>query len=173
MKLSSAKRKDIPLIMELISQGKEHLRQQGVSQWQNGYPSVSDIEKDISSEKAYLIVEQKLVIGYLCIDFDGDPVYPTLKGKWLSNEKYGVIHRMTIGDSFRGKGRAGDVLKLAEKICQSRGVSSIRIDTDSTNQKMQHILDKSGFIPCGSLWIDGSEKIGYEKLLFEKIGALR
>lgn len=42
-------------------------------------------------------------------------------------------------------------------------ISNFRVDTDSDNKKMQHILKKNGFDYCGTIWFDNSEKIAFDK----------
>ena len=164
---------EIGIAMELINQAKQYLKEQGIDQWQNGYPDFTCIEKDIAAQKGYFLVdgEQKQadqVVGYLCIDFQGEPAYANLKGSWLGDVPYVVVHRLAIRDAYRGKGFANLVFDLVEALCNEeeyRAVQSIRVDTDKENTKMQHVLKKNGFVFCGTIWFDNSEKIAFEKLI--------
>ena len=47
MTIRPANTTDIETILTLIEQGRRRLRRYGVDQWQNGYPSLEVIERDI------------------------------------------------------------------------------------------------------------------------------
>lgn len=150
--------------MEIICQAKAHLKKLGVNQWQSGYPDEVCIQNDIAQQKAYFLVENSNIVGYLCIDFDGEPSYTTLKGQWKSDQPFAVVHRLCISDSFKGKGLCAQAFALTEQLCLQKGIHSIKIDTDDANLSMKHILQKSGFVYCGTICFDNSEKIAFEKI---------
>lgn len=72
---------------------------------------------------------------------------------------------MAFSKEFVGIGLADTAFKLIEKVCQDRDVPYIRMDTDFPNKRMQHILEKNGYVKCGIVVFQGSEKIAYDKLL--------
>ncbi len=149
--------------MQIINSAKKHLKEQGVDQWQRGYPDEACIEGDIASKKGFFVIENDDILGYLCIDYDGEPSYNHLKGKWNTPEQYVVVHRMAFTEKVRGKGISTEVIQLVEEMSILRGIRSCRMDTDAGNQKMQHILKKNGFVFCGTIWFDYSEKIAFDK----------
>lgn len=165
MELITADNNHIEKVMELIQQAKEFLKQNGVDQWQNGYPDITCIEKDIERKTGYLCIDMENIIGYLCIDFNGEPAYESLNGEWRSHQPYAVMHRLTIDNTYKGKGVASQIFQLVEELCIEKSVYSIKVDTDDDNQVMKHILQKNGFEYCGTISFDNSEKIAYEKLL--------
>ncbi len=121
------------------------------------------IEQDIATSKGYFVVDNDDIIGYLCIDFDGEPAYNGLNGEWATDENYVVVHRMAFNDNARGNGCSFTVFKLVEELSKSKGIHSFRVDTDAGNKKMQHILSKAGFTYRGTIWFDNSEKIAFDK----------
>ena len=163
MELKQAEMKDIQIAVDIINTAKEHLKQQGIDQWQNGYPDYDCIKRDILNGKGYFIAEGDNILGYLCVDFDGEPAYSGLNGQWNTNEKYVVVHRMAFSEKARGRGLSGDALSLVEEMSKKNGVYSFRVDTDADNKKMRHILSKNGFEYCGTIWFDNSEKIAFDK----------
>ena len=165
LKLKTATLPEVDLAMEIINQAKAHLRAQGIDQWQTGYPDRACLERDAQTGKGYFLVEGSIPQGYLCIDFDGEPAYDHLNGTWEREEPYVVVHRLALSDASRGRGIAGTAFQLVEELCRARGIREFRVDTDSGNQKMQHILAKQGFQYRGTIQFDNSEKIAYEKLL--------
>lgn len=151
----------------MIEQGRTYLKSQGIDQWQNGYPNTESIQQDIDNNKGYFLTDGENYLAYLCMDFDGEPAYNDIKGKWLTEHdaKYMVIHRLAFNEQYRGKGLSTAVFKLAEEFCKEEGVKSIRVDTDGDNKIMQHIMKKAGFLYCGTIWFAGGDKVAFEKIV--------
>ncbi len=149
--------------MRIIDGAKEHLKEQGIDQWQNGYPDEACIRKDMEEGKGFFLKEGDCVLGYLCIDLDGEPAYDDMRGTWHTEEPYVVVHRLALTKEARGKGLSDTAFTLAAAYEKERGIRSFRVDTDADNEKMKHILDKNGFTYCGTIWFDHSEKIAYDK----------
>jgi RimJ/RimL family protein N-acetyltransferase len=162
MKLVLAEKQDLDTAMSMINAAKKHLRDSGVDQWQTGYPDEACIQNDIENKKGFFVERDGVKIGYLCIDFDGEAAYDTLKGTWGTEEPYVVVHRMAFSEKARGKGLSSEVFRLVEEYSKDK-VHSFRVDTDEDNQIMKHILDKNGFTYRGTIWFDNSVKIAYDK----------
>ena len=165
MKLRLVKIHEVDKAMEIINVAKKHLKQQGINQWQLGYPDYKCIRQDIKEKKGFFIADEDKILGYLCIDYDGEPAYSRLNGVWQNDGKYVVVHRMAFTENARGKGVSDTVLDLVEEMSKQKGIYSFRVDTDADNKKMQHILMKNGFMLRGTIWFDNSEKIAFEKSL--------
>ncbi len=163
MKLQLALLDELEKAMEIINMAKKHLQDQGIDQWQSGYPDAQCITDDIMNQKGYFLVDNQDILGYLCIDFQGEPAYDTLNGNWSSSEDYVVVHRMAFHDNARGKNISGIVFPLVEILSKEKNVQYFRVDTDADNMKMRHILTKNGFHYCGTIWFDNSEKIAFDK----------
>ena len=152
--------------MAVIDEAKAFLKQQGIDQWQKGYPDSDCIRRDLAAQKGWFVTDDEdTVLGYFCLDFDGEPAYQNLLGRWLSDAPYAVVHRLAFSGRARGKGLAGEVFRLVEEHCTAKGIPSLRCDTDEDNRIMKNLLSKQGFTYCGTIWFDNSVKIAYEKLL--------
>lgn len=160
-----ATEKDLKTATALIEQAKVFLRENGVDQWQTGYPNEEAIAGDLQRGEGYVMEVDGQVRGYACISFAGEPCYNELAGKWLSDLPYGVVHRMAIDDVCKGKGAVPAFFRFAEELCRERDIRSIRVDTGADNRMMQRVLEKQGFTYCGTVCFDNSEKIAFEKLL--------
>ena len=100
-----------------------------------------------------------------CVDFYGDPAYHKIKGQWGAEEPYAVVHRMAFSGAFRDRGLADVAFGLVGALCLARNVKYIRIDTDASYQRMQHVLERHGFVYRGTVLFQGSEKLAYDKAL--------
>lgn len=156
---------DIALCYEIIREGRAFQKEQGFEQWTETYPNQDTILNDIQSQKGYVIKSNGDIAGYMCIDFSGEPAYADIKGEWRRDTPYAVVHRMAFRKKYRGTGLAGIAFKLIEELCVKNDVRNIRVDTDFSNARMQHILKKNGFINCGVIVFQGSEKLAFDKLL--------
>ncbi len=148
-----------------VDSGRTFQREQGFVQWTEEYPNLDTLRSDILCQKGYAVKVDGVIAGYLCIDFDGEPAYDTIDGAWRTEEPYAVVHRMAFDRAFRGMGLADAVFSGVESLCRSRGVRNIRVDTDFPNLRMQHVLEKNGFVRCGVVVFQGSGKIAYDKIL--------
>lgn len=163
--LVKASLSEVAEAMDMINSAKKLLHDEGVDQWQNGYPDEECIRQDIVNGKGYFAEEAGRKLGYICIDFDGEPAYDHLNGEWGTGEPYVVAHRMAFAADARGKGLSETLLAKAGELAKERGVHSFRVDTDDDNARMKHILGKLGFTYRGTIWFDNSVKIAYDKPL--------
>jgi len=166
---------DIDRILCIIRQAQEYLKQQGIDQWQNGYPNRETIADDIRKGYAYVLLMNDVVVGTVAVTFDGEKTYDKIyEGKWLSEREsapgrrldYATIHRIAVDAQYKGAGFASKIIWNIEHMCRSRNVHNIRVDTHRRNTSMQRLLEKNGFIYCGIIYLeDGSERIAFEKIL--------
>lgn len=156
---------DVDAALSIILQGQEHLKNQGIDQWQNGYPNRERLEQDVRENIGYLILEDSEILGYLCIVLTGEPAYEQIEGKWLSDGEYAVVHRIAFSDAARGQGLSNTVFGLVDDFCREKKIPAFRIDTHEDNKKMQHVLLKNGFTFCGIVEYTSGLRRAYEKLL--------
>ena len=165
MEIRKAGEQDLVRAVELIDQAKAHLKRLGVDQWQKGYPDAASLRGDLAAGNGYVLVDGGHTVGYACISFDGEESYDTLQGEWLSGRPYAVIHRMAVDDDYKGRGLGSVFFQFTQALCIARGVGSIKVDTDTDNAAMRHLLETCGFRYCGVIRFDNSDKIAFEKLL--------
>ena len=163
--LELAKPEEAAVCYGIIEDGRVFQQEQGFVQWTKSYPSLDAIRQDIRAGAGYLIRVDGETAGYVSVGFDGEPLYDTIAGRWHTEEPYAVIHRMAFARRFQGTGLSGAAFELIGRLCRSKGVRSIRINTAPPNLRMQHVLEKNGFVRCGVIIFQGSEKIAYDKTL--------
>jgi len=162
--LEPAKTHELDLCIAILREGRAFQQEQGFTQWTDDYPTPALIEQDIREQQGYLFKIDGEAAGYMYLSFDGDPTYPSIEGKWLSDIPYIVVHRIALSRRFAGRGLSTAAFGEIQKLCEEKGLHSIRIDTDKKNHRMQHVLEKNGFTFCGYVLFDGDKKWAYEKL---------
>lgn len=163
--LVHTKETEIPLAMEILNMAIAHLKSNGTDQWQGGYPNLAVVEEDIALKRGYFAMFQGEILGYLCIDFHGEPVYDKIDGQWASQEDYAVVHRMAFHEKFRGKKLGTQAFQAVEELVKAQSVRNFRIDTAVDNPTMQKVLENSGFTYRGMVYYDRGKRMAYDKLL--------
>jgi GNAT superfamily N-acetyltransferase len=133
-------------------------------QWQDDEPSPATIQRDIVHGNFYGLYDNEQLLG-TCALLDEDPSYNVLvKGAWLNNDPYKVIHRFVIDQSFHRLGYGSTFLNFIEKMCLEDHIDNIRVDTHILNKPMTHLLLKNQYIECGEALIEGAGlRIVYHK----------
>ena len=165
IELRKVTEKEIPTALLFIEQAKAHLKEQGIDQWQDGYPNIDSIKDDVSAERGYFITAEGKPAGYLCLDFEGEPVYGQLDGQWKCSSGYAALHRIAVGDEYRSKGIGKLAFVACEALCREKGVYSIRVDTKDENPKMRHVVTENGFEYRGDVYYESCGK----RMAFEKV----
>ena len=165
IKLRKVTEKEIPAALLFIEQAKAHLKAQGIDQWQDGYPNLDSIKADVSADRGYFITAEGEPAGYLCLDFEGEPVYGQLDGQWKCTSGYAALHRIAVGDEYRGKGIGKLAFVACEALCREKGIYSIRVDTKDENPKMRHVVTENGFEYRGDVFYESCGK----RMAFEKV----
>lgn len=167
MKFRKAILSDAERILEILTMGRNYLKLQGIDQWQDEYPNIDTVYEDIKEGVAYVGTLDDTVVGYLAIVFGVDVSYNEIfDGAWLSDKPYGVVHRVAIDSSYRGKNSAHKMMDFAEQLALEKGIECMKIDTHKDNIVMQKLISKMKYDYCGIIYvIDGTPRLAYEKSL--------
>lgn len=163
---------DLDRIMEIIADAQRFLKESAVDQWQDGYPTPEVFLNDIENGVCHVFTVEGKIAGVISIFFETEPNYNEVDdGNWITGDApYAVFHRAAVGGEYRGMGIAGEMLSYAENMAIDRGFKSMRGDTHRNNKAMRSLLEKRGFVHCGTIYIgevksEQSKRVCYEKLL--------
>ena len=148
-RLRAAALSEVELAMDIINQAKAHLRAQGIDQWQTGYPDRDCLERDVRTGKGYFLEEDGIPLGYLCVDFDGEPAYDHLNGTWAREEPYVVVHRLALSDAARGRGAAGTAFQLVEDLWREGLLDYVAVDVKALPEDYPAVCGREGFAAAG------------------------
>lgn len=156
---------DIPQIWKIIQQAIVRRMKDGSQQWQDGYPNEEVIERDVAKSFGYVLTANSLVVGYAAVLFNDEPEYERLRGTWLTNGDYVVVHRIALLDEYLGKGLAQKMFLFIEDLAIVNTIFSIKVDTNFDNIPMLKILENLNYVYCGEVSFRGSHRRAYEKIL--------
>ena len=172
MTLRLATPADLDSIMAIVAEAQRFLKESGVEQWQDGYPSPEVFMQDIEKAACRVCTVDGRIAAVIAIYFEPEACYASVEdGEWLSGDApYAVFHRAAVSADYRGMGIAGQMLSYAESLTREQGSKSLRGDTHPNNKAMRGLLEKQGFIHCGTIYLDGiktarNQRVCYEKLL--------
>lgn len=155
----------IPQIWEILQQAILRRKNDGSTQWQDGYPNETVIKKDIDNGNGYVLMDGEIVVGYTAILFNDEPAYADLKGTWLTHGDFAVVHRLAISDNYIGKGLAQKIMQFTEDVAIQNTIFSIKVDTNFDNIPMLKIFEKLDYTYCGEVFFRGSPRKAFEKKL--------
>ena len=164
---------DVPGIMGIVAQAQRYLRESGVDQWQDGYPTEPVLYRDMDYGQGWVFEHEGELAGYCCISMRHEPSYDVIDGAWLTEgDNYAVVHRAMISDKYRGTRLARDMFSLAFDLAAGLGKASVRVDTHRDNRAMNRLAEqKLGFTYCGEVDVSlmdpghDSRRNAYEKLI--------
>ena len=159
MLIRPATESDLLSLRPVFDAAKGIMRADGnFEQWSApGFPGEDLLLFDIARGGGYVIEDSSRIVGYFALLPSPEPTYDYIEGAWLTDEPYGVIHRIASYPDAHGIFSA--IIDFAAAI-----YPHIRIDTHRDNRIMQHLIAKHGFTYCGIIWLtDGTERLAYER----------
>jgi ribosomal protein S18 acetylase RimI-like enzyme len=158
---------DLPALMALVRRVVPLMRASGNLQWDDHYPNEQVFERDIDQGELWLAEPTPGVIAAVtAITTDQSPEYADVG--WDIHERAIVIHRLAVDPGYRGNGLALALMQQAETIARDRGISVLRVDTNTQNPATQRLLPKFGYILAGEISLafrPGLRFLCYEKRL--------
>ena len=156
---------DIDPVWRIILQAKEQMRLLGSRQWQDGYPALDDIRRDIADGCGYVLAAGNVPVAYGAVLFGGEPAYGSIEGEWLCQPPYVVVHRLAVAQEMRRCGLATRFMREVETFARNAGLHSFRVDTNFDNRYMRSLLSALGFTYCGEIFDAHGSRRAYEKPL--------
>ncbi len=163
---------DIPCILPVIEDAKAFLRQNGVDQWQDGFPNPTTLTEDINKRHSFVIYSQENQVspaGFLVLSLEPEPPYHNpVEGKLQLEGPYVTIHRTAVKKENQRKGISHAMFAFAEDFALSNNTKILRVDTHKDNKIMQHILDREGFKYCCLVQLPPEDNLRMRRIVFEK-----
>lgn len=164
MLIRLATHSDIESILSIVRSAQLSLKELGIDQWQDGYPSKGVIVEDITQGVGYVICSDAgAVVGYEAIVLTGEEAYNQIADEmWNTPDSYVVVHRLCVSGSCRRCGVAQELMAYAAKYAVENGVNAFRIDTHKGNVRMLSLLHKLGFKHVGIVRYDSGEREAFD-----------
>jgi GNAT superfamily N-acetyltransferase len=142
------------------------MRASGNLQWDEHYPNAGVFEKDVAQGQLWVAEIDGQIGGVAAITTDQSPEYADVG--WDIMETAIVVHRVAVDPEFRGKGIAAELMMHAEVVAKERGITVLRVDTNTKNEATQKLFPKLGYGLAGEISLgfrEGLRFLCYEKRL--------
>lgn len=156
MEIRQATYKDLNSLMNVFDEAKHIMRSCGnLKQWNEGYPSLDIVSKDIESGYCIVACEGNEILATMSLIPGPEITYSFIEGSWPCDDPYYVIHRMA--STTPGRNIASKLFDWAFEYIRQFGLNTIRIDTHRDNCIMKHVLTKYGFKECGVIYLENGD----------------
>ena len=152
-------------MMEIYACARTFMAEHGnPNQWgPTNWPPEELIRRDVREGRSYVCLNDgKKVIGtfFFVQGRDIEPTYRDITdGAWLDGSPSGVVHRIAGDGSEKGIGTF--CIRWAFEQC-----GHLRMDTHGDNIVMQRLLEKLGFVRCGTVYVEEDD---FPRLAYEKV----
>lgn len=160
-----ARLSDVVAIGRIFQDAVARMISEGKKQWNEIYPTEEHAIADIRHHNGYVLECDGEVEAYGAVIFTGEPAYEKLRGEWLADTPYVVVHRLAVSSKAQGRGLACRFFSAVEHLAVSKGIGSFRVDTNFDNERMLCLLDKCGFEYCGDITYECGDRRAFEKLI--------
>ncbi|WP_306598598.1 GNAT family N-acetyltransferase [Geothrix sp. 21YS21S-2] len=157
---------DVEPVMALVRRAVPLMRQAGNLQWDDTYPNAEVFAGDAAKGQLWIAEEDGQVAGMAAITEDQEPEYAD--AGLDPDEPAIVVHRLAVDPAFRGRGVAEALMLQAEEVARERGITALRLDTNTENEATRRLFPKLGYVLAGEIGLafrPGRRFLCYEKRL--------
>ena len=149
--IQRAKLSQIEEILAITKACGNKMNDDGIFQWNQGYPNLEVLRNDISSGELYIYILEKNIVGCIVISTKMDEEYQDISWDTPTSNHY-YIHRLAVHPNCQGKGIARNLMDFAEHLALENNKVSIRLDTFSQNSRNQRFYETRGYKRLGSIF---------------------
>ena len=156
MEIILAQQKDIVDILHMINSCVNDLRNNGIFQWDENYPSKTIIKDDIKKKELYAIRHNNKSIAIIVINEFQDKEWETVL--WSEKiKKPLIIHRLTVDINWQKKGIGRKLIDFALNYARENKYDSVRFDVYSGNPDLIKTYEKMGCEKKGEVYFPHRE----------------
>jgi len=149
MRIRLATHDDLPALLGLVRRVVPLMLASGNLQWDETYPNEAVFLRDIDLGQLWVADSESCIAGLAAITMDQEPDYAQVG--WDVSEPAIVVHRLAVDPAFRGTGIAGALMQKAEEVAAERGITVLRVDTNTQNAATQRLFPKLGYQFAGEI----------------------
>ena len=142
-------REDIPAIFALYEEAIKYQKQVGNNYWL-GF-EVELVEKEITENRHFKVLLNGKIGSTFVITLDDKLIW-----KLAQDDRAVYIHRIATAQASRGNDLVKHIIEWAKTYAKQHGLSFIRMDTGSGNERLINYYSR-----CGFTIIDTNVKVDY------------
>lgn len=144
------------VIYKIYDDCRKAMQSVGIFQWQNDYPTIDTVKKDIEDRNLYGYYKNANCLGAISINTHQDKEYKEIDWKG-PDENVIVIHRLAVNPDYQSKGIARLLMEFAEDYAKKKKCSAIRLDSYSQNKLALKFYENRGYQKRGECFFAGRD----------------
>ena len=149
MQVRQGRMEDVELVMALVRRVVPLMRAGGNLQWDDTYPNPEVFTQDVARAQLWVAEEAGCLAGVAALTLDQEPEYA--EAGLDPAEPAIVVHRLAVDPAFRGRGVAEALMLRAEDLARERGITALRLDTNTENEATRRLFPKLGYVLMGEI----------------------
>lgn len=151
MKIEVAKTRQIQEIHSLLQACATHMRENGIMQWNENYPLISHVEKDVSNGGMYCMLDEDKIAGIVVIDENQSAEYKDVDWQFDVSPIL-VVHRFAVLPTYQKSGIGKQLMDFALNFAIKNKYKAIRLDAYSENERTQKFYLNRGYSKVGEIY---------------------
>ena len=144
---------EIDSIVALTRACGQHMRDNGIDQWDADYPNQAVIAQDIDTETLFVYREGNEILGIVVLNETQDAEYAQIPWSTSDTDRNIVVHRLAVRPDQQRMGIGRKLMDFAEQWARDNQYDAIRLDTFSQNPRNQRFYLNRGYTDLGSVFL--------------------
>jgi GNAT superfamily N-acetyltransferase len=154
---------DITGLIDLVRACIANMQSQGIDQWDDVYPDLGTIQRDVDDGAAFIAIIAGAIAGMATLNAHQEPEYTDVPWRFLGRPA--VIHRLMVTPAAEGKGVARALIQFLETRGEGIGYDCIRLDVFAQNPRAVRFYELSLYHRAGQVRFRKGNFYCYEKIL--------
>lgn len=144
---------EIDSIVALTRECGQHMRDNGIDQWDADYPNRTVIAQDIATETLFAYREGHDILGIVVLNETQDAEYAQIPWSTSETDRNIVVHRLAVRPDQQRMGIGRKLMDFAEQWARDNQYDAIRLDTFSQNPRNQRFYLNRGYTDLGAVFL--------------------
>ena len=151
--ISTGKIEELDEILALTRACGQHMRDNGIDQWDADYPNRAVILQDLQTQTLFAYRENNEVLGIVVLNESQDEEYEDVTWSTSEADRNIVVHRLAVRPDHQRSGIARRLMDFSEQWARDNHYAAIRLDTFSQNPRNQRFYLKRGYTDLGPVYL--------------------
>jgi GNAT superfamily N-acetyltransferase len=141
---------DVPRLVDLLGACIASMREQGIDQWDEAYPTEATLRRDVDAGTLYVAAAPGMPLaGAFVVDQREEPEYANVA--WRVGAPATFVHRLMIHPACQRRGLARHLMGFAEIVARRAGCTAVRLDALIANAPSLRLYETLGYEPVGEV----------------------
>ena len=144
---------EVEEILALTRACGQHMRENGIDQWDENYPNQKVILQDLQTQTLFVYRENDEILGIVVLNEEQDQEYAEINWSTSETDRNIIVHRLAVKPDHQKRGIAKRLMDFAEMWSRDKLYHAIRLDTFSQNPRNQRFYLNRGYTDLGSIYL--------------------